>query len=436
MKSRKINISRKVLYIFLSVLLVVICSLTIAYAALSVTLNIGGQADVVGSNWDIHFANPVVESGSVSNNLPTVTAQNVSFSTNLSMPGDYYEFTVDIVNGGSIAAMIESINKTKDLTDEQKKYLNYTIEYADGSPIGLRQTINGGESFTIKVLLEFRKDISSSELPSSSSTIDLSLNVVFSQTNFYKLPDELGNINSGVHTDTVIKAAGKSFNAVPGMTLYDAINQKKSDMMEQGSSDYPSASEYEIDDSDGSYVFINEETYRVYNLKNTIIEAGKTYTSTSYVKTYNVSDDDMLSENYNTTLIDVASIFRSNGFDVSGSAYYPVFVNPNDTYQDVTHSLFLGGYYFADPSVIREFEQYVLEDYAVGFPSGQDAGCGTTSVHVFYAYLDSNGNLINISSKINHFDMSQVYYIMIDEEEMTFEEACLYVQEMANSYLS
>ena len=38
------------------------------------------------------------------------------------------------------------------------------------------------------------------------------------------LPDSPELVNHD--TDTIIKAAGKTFNAVPGMTLYDAINQK------------------------------------------------------------------------------------------------------------------------------------------------------------------------------------------------------------------
>ena len=47
----------------------------------------------------------------------------------LILPGDFYEFTVDIVNNGIIDTMIDSINKALDLIVAQEKYLNYIIEY-------------------------------------------------------------------------------------------------------------------------------------------------------------------------------------------------------------------------------------------------------------------------------------------------------------------
>ena len=57
---------RKTLYLILSVVLVSVFSLTIVYAALSVTLNITGNSEVVASSWDIHLENVKVTSGSVS----------------------------------------------------------------------------------------------------------------------------------------------------------------------------------------------------------------------------------------------------------------------------------------------------------------------------------------------------------------------------------
>ena len=50
---------RKTLYMVLSVLVLSIFTLTMAYAALSTTLNINGQAEVSAANWDIHLDNVV-----------------------------------------------------------------------------------------------------------------------------------------------------------------------------------------------------------------------------------------------------------------------------------------------------------------------------------------------------------------------------------------
>ena len=133
MQGRKIkdlfSRDRKTLYIILSIVLISVFSLTIVYAALSVTLNITGNAEVVASSWDIHLDNAKVKSGSVNNNVPSISNNNLSFSATLTTPGDFYEFTVDVVNGGSIDAMIESVIKTPELTQEQAKYIKYEVSY-------------------------------------------------------------------------------------------------------------------------------------------------------------------------------------------------------------------------------------------------------------------------------------------------------------------
>ena len=121
-----LNIDRKVLYIVFSMLLVLLVTLSIAYAALSTTLNISGNAEVSAANWDIYFDNISLDSGSVSDVVPTIVdGKKVTFSATLNKPGDYYKFTVDIVNNGSIDAMIDSIEKLPELTSEQAKYIKY-----------------------------------------------------------------------------------------------------------------------------------------------------------------------------------------------------------------------------------------------------------------------------------------------------------------------
>lgn len=64
---------RKTLYMILGIVLLSVFSLTIVYAALSVTLNITGNAEVVASNWDIHLDNINVKNGSVDGNDPAIT---------------------------------------------------------------------------------------------------------------------------------------------------------------------------------------------------------------------------------------------------------------------------------------------------------------------------------------------------------------------------
>ena len=174
--------SKKTLYLVLGLLLLSICSLTIVYAALSAVLRISGNSEVVASSWDIHLANPEVKSGSVHNNLPIINGNSLSFNTTLSLPGDFYEFTVDVVNDGSIDAMIDSVSITPELTTEQAKYIRYEVSYQNGESINTKQTLSKGTSTPIKVRVEYRKDISASDLPSNETNLSIKVTLNYVQS--------------------------------------------------------------------------------------------------------------------------------------------------------------------------------------------------------------------------------------------------------------
>jgi len=184
MKRLNFNIKdRKILYGILTIALVCVFTLTIAYAALNAVLTIQGTAQVSSADWDIHLANPKVASGSATTNVPQIkTNSTMDFSTTLNMPGDFYEFTVDVVNGGSIDAMIDSVVKTPELTTAQAKYLKYEITYQNGESINTKQNIAAGATTPIKVRLEYRNDLSASDLPTTSDTLSLSLTLVYVQS--------------------------------------------------------------------------------------------------------------------------------------------------------------------------------------------------------------------------------------------------------------
>ena len=180
---RQFNVNRRMLSIILCIVLICTLTLSIAYAALSAVLTISGNAEVVASSWDVYLDNIKVTSGSVNTGLPIITSKTtVNFSTNLSIPGDYYEFTVDVVNNGTIDAMIDSISKTPTLTDKQAKYLNYIIEYQNGESINSKQLLEKNSFVRLKVRVEFRDDIMSSDLPTVSETLNLTFTVDYVQS--------------------------------------------------------------------------------------------------------------------------------------------------------------------------------------------------------------------------------------------------------------
>ena len=174
---------RKTLYLVLAIVMISVFTLSIAYAAMETVLEIHGNSEVVASSWDIHLENVKVKSGSVSANTPQISGTStLSFDVDLNIPGDFYEFTVDVVNDGAIDAMIDSVVKTPELTSEQAKYIKYEITYENGESISTKQTLKKGTRTPIKVRVEYRKDISASDLPSSATELSLKFTLVYMQS--------------------------------------------------------------------------------------------------------------------------------------------------------------------------------------------------------------------------------------------------------------
>ena len=179
---RQFNVNRRMLSIVLCIVLICTFTLSIAYAALSAVLTINGNAEVVASNWNIHLDNPRVTNGSVTKTLPVISGNTMTFSSSLVDPGDFYEFTVDVVNDGTIDAMIDSVSVTPTLTDSQKKYLRYEVTYQNGESISSKQTLRKGSSMPIKVRVEFRSDIPVSDLPSTATSLNHKVTLIYSQS--------------------------------------------------------------------------------------------------------------------------------------------------------------------------------------------------------------------------------------------------------------
>ena len=148
---------RKNKKIYIVFILIVLFRISVGYAAMNRVLNITGNSEVKQNTWNIYFDNVKVKEGSVTSNLPvidTTTKSTVNFNVMLNLPGDFYEFTVDVVNSGTIDAMVDSVVKTPELTDDQKKYLNYIIEYENGEQITSKQLVLKNSLVRLKVRVE------------------------------------------------------------------------------------------------------------------------------------------------------------------------------------------------------------------------------------------------------------------------------------------
>ena len=170
-------------------LLLLILCISVGYAILQSNLTINGTAHMNNPTWDIHWNNVQITSGSVTGTNVTLPATidsaktTVSYSIKLPKPGDFYEFTVDAVNEGTIDGMIDTISSKMNGTEISTlpAYLNYSITYSDGSSLQANQKLKASASETYKVRVEFKKDITNEQLPESIQTLNLSFTVTYKQ---------------------------------------------------------------------------------------------------------------------------------------------------------------------------------------------------------------------------------------------------------------
>ena len=170
------------------VLLIVVAGLTIAFAALSTTLNINGTAYLDAAKWGIRFENlsSPTKIGSATTTgtakiEETKSAEITDINVSLSIPGDKIVYTVNLVNKGTINAKIDNIEKTV-LTQEQQRYLTFKVTDKDGREVSEGDILSAGETRSLTITIEFIKDLTKEDLPTSTSTISLSYKLNFVQT--------------------------------------------------------------------------------------------------------------------------------------------------------------------------------------------------------------------------------------------------------------
>ena len=114
-------------------LILLVCGITIGFAILTTTLEINGIGLIKGNKWDIHWENVANEAG-VTAQTPVIDSNKttVTYEINLVNPGDYYEFTVDAVNAGSLDGVIIDIKskfyEADGVTEiEKPAYIDFSV---------------------------------------------------------------------------------------------------------------------------------------------------------------------------------------------------------------------------------------------------------------------------------------------------------------------
>ena len=157
----------------------------IGFAYLTSELTIRGITGVSRHKWSIYFDNIQINNGSVTAvTNPTIigkTTTSLEYTVNLNRPGDYYEFTVDAVNDGTLNAEIELITMTT-LDNDVEKYLNYTATYEDGKNLKQGDLLYKNSTQTYKIRVEFKEDVNVEDLDTKDNEFNLSFGVKYVQS--------------------------------------------------------------------------------------------------------------------------------------------------------------------------------------------------------------------------------------------------------------
>ena len=178
--------------------ILVVAGISIGYAALQTTLTINGTTKIKKTTFqvcfenakqlnteDTHSINPTATQGDSGIAINSNDCTKASWSITLNEPGDFYEFSIDVHNTGTLNAKLTDVVATTvaDLTTEQQKYVSYTI-----SPVSpqtalpaINDPLNAGNKYTLKFKVMFRTDIDPEDLPQTPQTMNFNYKLTYDQ---------------------------------------------------------------------------------------------------------------------------------------------------------------------------------------------------------------------------------------------------------------
>lgn len=133
------------------VLLLILLGLAIGYAALSQTLTINGTANI-DTEWNVKFDSITVGSTSGATQAESTPSKDsdtsVTFNVTLDKPGAYAEYTVVVLNDGSIKAKLDSITDLTEINATAPTDIKYTIT---GAEVGDELEPDKTHTYTVRV---------------------------------------------------------------------------------------------------------------------------------------------------------------------------------------------------------------------------------------------------------------------------------------------
>ena len=182
-RKKKFNKKKKNTY---KIFFLVLVGMTVGFAAINTTLQLIGTLNIARTTWNIHWENPTKVGGVTATqdvHLKQDDNTTVEYQVKLTNPGDYYEFTVDAKNDGTIDAMITDISNKiyENNVEVTPTYLESTITYANGTAIDYNHLLGAGRKETYKVKVQYKTGLAADQLPDQEKTYNFRFTVTYMQ---------------------------------------------------------------------------------------------------------------------------------------------------------------------------------------------------------------------------------------------------------------
>lgn len=202
---------RKQLLIIILILLI-----SIGFSFLSSNIGISGLGIFKENSWNLYFDNVIVDKKNTSELSEAIISEDkktINFSINLEKPGSMYLLYADIVNDGTIDAMLDSL-KVNGVPNELDNVILIQLTYSDFGEIKKNDLLKQKSSEKIRLLITFL-DPDNSELPSLDGSLNLSLSFNYVQAD----EDAVVRLKKDSAADKIIDLSKNSTEIVEDNTI-------------------------------------------------------------------------------------------------------------------------------------------------------------------------------------------------------------------------
>ena len=184
MKRRRKNFRKRKRSLYSAIFVLLFVSIGLGYSIINSSVSLNGSLGISKTTWSVHFANPSILAGSdLQTSAYTLNNDKTQISLNLNFlyPGEAFKLYVEVVNEGTLDAMLGSVNVTG-LTTAQKKLLAYDVTYSDGTPMLANDLLESGKKAELLISVIYGETLTSSEYPTDDQSMSVNVSINYIQS--------------------------------------------------------------------------------------------------------------------------------------------------------------------------------------------------------------------------------------------------------------